>query len=63
VAKVIINPKSIPERNTPLNIPGLKPPVRGFPYGELGSPEEADAFRLFIRQLRNEDLLERHKTE
>jgi hypothetical protein len=29
----------------------------------LGSPEEADAFRLFIRQLRNEDLLERHETE
>ncbi len=52
MAKLILNPKMLPDRTVP--IPGAKPPVVSFPFQDLGSPEEVDSFRRFIRQLRGQ---------
>jgi hypothetical protein len=54
MAKVILNPSSLPERS--VRIPGAKPPVAVFPYKDLGHPEEVDTFRLLVRELRRERL-------
>lgn len=52
MAKVVFDPKTLPERAAP--IPGAKPPVYSFPYKDLGSPEEVDTFRDFVRELRRQ---------
>jgi hypothetical protein len=52
MAKLILDPKMLPDRIVP--IPGAKPPVGAFPFQDLGSPEEVDSFRRFIRQLRRQ---------
>ena len=38
MAKIIDDPKDLPERTVP--IPGLKPPVTTLPFQDLGHPEE-----------------------
>jgi hypothetical protein len=48
MAKLILDPKALPDRSVP--IPGAKPPVVSFPFHDLGSPEEVDSFRRLIRQ-------------
>jgi hypothetical protein len=40
MAKVVVDPKSLPDR--PVPIPGAKPPVFSLPYKDLGHPEEVD---------------------
>ena len=50
MAKVVVDPKSLPERAVP--IPGAKPPVSSLPYKDLGYQEEVDAFRKLIREIR-----------
>ena len=52
MAKVVLNPELLPERPVPMA--PVKPPVKTFPYKDLGHPEEADAFRLLIRRLRHQ---------
>ena len=52
MAQVILNPRNLPERS--VRIPGAKPPVVTFPYKDLGRPEEVDAFRLLVRELRGD---------
>jgi hypothetical protein len=52
MAKVLIDPKSLPESANP--IPGAKPPVFSLPYGDAGSPEEVDEFRKLIREIRRQ---------
>jgi len=51
MAKVVVDPRSLPERAAP--IPGAKPPVYSLPYKDIGHPEEVDAFRELIRQIRH----------
>jgi hypothetical protein len=36
-------------------VPGLKPPVHSFAPQDREAPQEADAFRRFVRELRRED--------
>lgn len=50
MAKLVTDPKSLPERTTP--IPGAKPPVSSLPYQDLGHPEEVEEFRRLIREIR-----------
>ncbi len=50
MAKIIIDPRSLPERAVP--IPGAKPPVSALPYKDLGCPDEVDAFHKLIREIR-----------
>ena len=38
MAKVVINPKNLPERTVP--IPRSKEPVSSLPYKDIGHPEE-----------------------
>jgi hypothetical protein len=52
MAKVVVDPKSLPERAVP--IPGAKPPVFSLPYKDLGHPEEVDAFRKLIQEIRQQ---------
>jgi hypothetical protein len=52
VAKVVVDPKNLPERVVP--VPGAKPPVSALPYRDLGHPEEVDTFRDFIREIRRQ---------
>jgi hypothetical protein len=52
MAKVVADPRSLPERAVP--IPGAKPPVFSLPHKDLGDPEEADAFRKLIREIRRQ---------
>jgi hypothetical protein len=52
MAKVVVDPKSLPERAVP--IPGAKPPVYALPYKDLGHPEEVDAFRKLVREIRRQ---------
>jgi hypothetical protein len=52
MARVILDPKTLPERTVPIS--GAKPPVVSFPFQDLGFPEEVDAFRRFIRELRRQ---------
>jgi hypothetical protein len=52
MANVVVDPKSLPERAIP--IPGSKPPVSSLPYKDLGHPEEVDAFRKLIREIRRQ---------
>lgn len=42
--------KQLPERRVP--IAGAKPPVHLLPYRDLGHPEEVEAFREMIREIR-----------
>jgi hypothetical protein len=52
MAKVIVDPKSLPDRTTP--IPGAKPPVYSLPYQDVGHPEEVEAFRKQLRKIRRQ---------
>jgi hypothetical protein len=52
MAKVVVDPKSLPDRLVP--IPGAKPPVFSLPYKDLGPAEEVDAFRRVIREIRQQ---------
>jgi hypothetical protein len=52
MAKLIVDPKSLPERAVP--IPGAKPPVSSLPYKDIGNPEEVDEFRTLIREIRRQ---------
>jgi len=52
MAKVVVDPKSLPERAEP--IPGAKPPVFSLPYKDLGSPEEVDEFLRLIHEMRRQ---------
>jgi hypothetical protein len=52
VAKVVADPKSLPERSVPIH--GAKPPVYSLPYKDLGHPEEVDAFRKLVREIRRQ---------
>jgi len=52
MAKVVVDPRSLPERNVP--IPGAKPPVYSLPYKDVCHPEEVDTFRDLIRQIRRQ---------
>jgi hypothetical protein len=52
MAKIVTDPKSLPERDVP--IPGAKPPVSSLPYKDLGHPEEVDEFRKLIREIRRQ---------
>ena len=52
MAKIIHDPKDLPERTIP--IPGLKHAVTTFPYQDFGHPEEVDEFREFIREIRGQ---------
>jgi hypothetical protein len=47
VARVVDNPKSLPDRAVP--IPGAKSPVLSLPYKDFGHPEEVDEFWKLIR--------------
>lgn len=50
VARVVVDPKELPERAVP--VPGAKPPVYSLPYQDRGYPDEVDAFRKVIREIR-----------
>jgi hypothetical protein len=52
MAKVVIDPKSLPDRAVP--IPGAKPPVFSLPYKDLGHPEEVDEFLKLVREIRRQ---------
>jgi hypothetical protein len=52
MAKVVIDPKSLPDRAAP--IPGAKPPVLSLPYQDPGRPEEVDEFRKLLREIRRQ---------
>jgi len=52
MAKVVVDPQSLPERAVP--IPGAKPPVYSLPYKDIGHPEEVDTFRELIREIRHQ---------
>ncbi|MFN7926071.1 MAG: hypothetical protein U0Q16_38595, partial [Bryobacteraceae bacterium] len=52
VAKVITDPKALPERAVP--IPGAKPPVYSLPYKDLERPDEVDSFRRLVREIRRQ---------
>jgi len=52
MAKVVVDPKGLPERVNP--IPGAKPPVFSLPYRDVGSPGEVDEFRKLIREIRRQ---------
>jgi hypothetical protein len=50
MAEIILDPRTLPERALP--IPGAKAPVTSLPYKDIGCPEEVDAFRKLIREIR-----------
>ena len=50
MAKVVVDPLSLPERAVPVS--GAKPPVYSLPYKDIGHPEEVDTFRELIREIR-----------
>jgi len=52
MAKVVADPKSLPDRAAP--IPGAKPPVFSLPYKDLGDPEEVDEFLKLVREIRRQ---------
>jgi hypothetical protein len=52
VAKVV-DPTKLKTRQGP--VPGLKPPVHSFAPQDEDTPQEADAFRRLLRELRRED--------
>jgi hypothetical protein len=52
MAKVVLDPRSLPERVVPM--PGAKPPVYSLPYKDVGHPEEVDEFRKLIREIRRQ---------
>jgi len=52
MAKVVVDPKTLPDRAVP--IPGAKPPVFSLPYQDSGNPEEVEAFRKLLRDLRRQ---------
>jgi hypothetical protein len=53
MAKVVVDPKSLPDRAAP--IPGAKPPVLSLlPYQDLGRPEEVDEFRKLLHEIRRQ---------
>jgi hypothetical protein len=52
MAKIVLDPKSLPDRAFP--IPGAKPPVFSLPYKDLGHPEEVEAFRELVRGMRQQ---------
>jgi hypothetical protein len=52
MAKVVVDPKSLPERAIP--IPGAKPAVFSLPHKVLGHAEEVDEFRKLIREIRHQ---------
>jgi hypothetical protein len=52
MAKLVANPKSLPERATP--IPGAKAPVYSLPYQDPGRPEEVEVFRKMLRKIRRQ---------
>ena len=52
MAKVVINPKNLPERTVP--IPRSKEPVSSLPYKDIGHPEEVESFRALIREIRRQ---------
>jgi len=52
MAKLVTDPRSLPERTTP--IPGAKPPVSLLPYKDLGHPEEVEEFHRLIREIRRQ---------
>jgi hypothetical protein len=52
MAKVVVDPKSLPDRAVP--IPGAKPPVLSLPYQDLGRPDEVDEFRKLLREIRRQ---------
>ena len=52
MANVVVDPQSLPERADP--IPGAKPAVVSLPYKDLGHPEEVDAFRKLIQEVRRQ---------
>jgi hypothetical protein len=52
VAKVVNDAKHLPEPS--VRIPGAKPPVYSLPYKDMGHPEEVDAFRKLIREIRRQ---------
>jgi hypothetical protein len=52
VAKVVVDPKSLPDRAVP--IPGAKPPVFLLPYQDPGHPDEVDEFRKLLRDIRRQ---------
>jgi hypothetical protein len=58
MAKLILDLNSLPERIAPS--PAIKPPVKSFPYRDLDHPEEADTFRVLIRELRRQSPAEPH---
>jgi hypothetical protein len=61
MASLIVDTKNLPERKSP--IPGSKPPVNRFPHGEMEHPEEADAFRELIREIRHEPIHRPHAAQ
>jgi hypothetical protein len=52
MAKVVVDPKSLPDRVVP--IPGAKAPVFSLPYKDLGHPEEVDEFLKLVREIRRQ---------
>ena len=52
MAKVIFDPKTLPERIVP--IPGSNAPISILPFKDLGHPEEVESFRELIREIRNQ---------
>lgn len=52
MAQVVADPKSLPERTVP--IPGAKAPVYSLPYQDLGHPDEVDALRELVREIRRQ---------
>jgi hypothetical protein len=55
-AKIVLDPKTLPERATP--IPGAKPPVTSFPFqDDPRAPDDVDDFLRFIREVRGKQPL------
>jgi hypothetical protein len=50
MAKVVVDPQSLPERTVPIR--GAKSPVYSLPYKDAVHPEEVDIFRELIREIR-----------
>jgi hypothetical protein len=52
MARVVVDPKTLPDRAVP--IPGAKPPVFSLRYQDLGHPEEVEAVRKLLRDIRRQ---------
>jgi hypothetical protein len=50
MAKIVVDPKSLPDRAVP--IPGAKPPVFSLPHKNLGHPKAVDEFLKLVREIR-----------